>query len=254
MIQPDRTTNDTIQYVCEDGYFLRGSSILKCVSTEWKPTPPVCERRPSLFLSWVSMFYSIRRLLAISCEDPLLTFNGFVESPSINNASIYSIDSIVYFSCPTNMTLRGSRLSKCLWNGTWSPKLPRCESELQWILVCFSIATVWLIESIPCPVPPLPDNAEYVQITSSQNHLQDGQHLEYRCENSLYRHRITCRRGKILPRLPMCYRGRRKREILRDNAENFFGYLNRLFCDSWQRDLFQAILSSSRTCLLLLQR
>jgi hypothetical protein len=44
IIQPDRTTNETIQYICQDGHQLRGSSILKCVSSQWQPTPPICER------------------------------------------------------------------------------------------------------------------------------------------------------------------------------------------------------------------
>lgn len=43
--------------------------------------------------------------------------------------------------------------------------------------------------------------------------------MEYRCENSLYRHRITCRRGKILPRLPICFRG--KISFFFDSKRNF---------------------------------
>ncbi len=44
IIQPDRTTNETIQYICQDGYQLYGPSILKCVSSHWQPIPPTCER------------------------------------------------------------------------------------------------------------------------------------------------------------------------------------------------------------------
>jgi len=44
IIQPDRTTNETIQYICQDGYQLHGPSILKCVSSQWQPIPPTCER------------------------------------------------------------------------------------------------------------------------------------------------------------------------------------------------------------------
>jgi hypothetical protein len=43
IIQPDRTTNDTIQYICQDGYQLQGLSILKCISSQWQPIPPTCE-------------------------------------------------------------------------------------------------------------------------------------------------------------------------------------------------------------------
>ena len=45
IIQPDRTTNETVQYICQDGYQLHGPSILKCVSSQWQPIPPpTCER------------------------------------------------------------------------------------------------------------------------------------------------------------------------------------------------------------------
>ena len=44
IIQPDRTTNETVQYICQDGYRLRGTGILKCLSSQWQPTPPICER------------------------------------------------------------------------------------------------------------------------------------------------------------------------------------------------------------------
>lgn len=37
--------------------------------------------------------------------------------------------------------------------------------------------------------------------------ISDGNHLEYLCENSSHRQRIICRRGKILPRNPICYQG-----------------------------------------------
>jgi hypothetical protein len=44
IIQPDRATNETIQYICQEGYQLHGPSILKCISSQWQPTPPTCER------------------------------------------------------------------------------------------------------------------------------------------------------------------------------------------------------------------
>jgi hypothetical protein len=50
VIQPDRTTNETIQYICQDGFHLRGSMILKCISSQWQPEPPICERRCFGFL------------------------------------------------------------------------------------------------------------------------------------------------------------------------------------------------------------
>ena len=68
-------------------------------------------------------------LLAVTCDDPERTFNGFIEALSVNSSLKYSVNAMVTFQCPTNMTLRGSRISKCQQNGTWSPKIPQCEGE-----------------------------------------------------------------------------------------------------------------------------
>jgi len=124
IIQPDRTTNETIQYICQDGYQLHGSSILKCILSQWQPIPPICERKSFFFFD---LFLNLKiEYLAITCEDPQTIFNGHIES--ISNK--YSIDSIVTFHCPSNLTLRGSRMSKCQINGSWLPKIPKCEGLL----------------------------------------------------------------------------------------------------------------------------
>ncbi|CAF4779574.1 unnamed protein product, partial [Rotaria socialis] len=107
VIQPDRTTNETIQYICQDGYQLNGSSILKCISSQWQPAPPSCE--------------------PIICEDPQSYFNGHIELISINSSLKYLLDSVITFQCPSNLILRGSRISKCQINGTWLPNIPTCE-------------------------------------------------------------------------------------------------------------------------------
>ncbi|UJR30906.1 hypothetical protein I4U23_018416 [Adineta vaga] len=169
IIQPDRTTNETIQYICQDGYHLHGSSILKCVSSDWQPTPPTCE--------------------PITCENPQTDFNGQIESLAVNDSLKYSINSIVTFQCPANMTLRGSRISKCQLNGNWLPKIPICEKP------------------ISCPIPGLPRDARYMRLRPFMQKIPDGSHLEYLCENSKQRQRIVCRRGKIFPKHLRCYNG-----------------------------------------------
>ena len=68
-------------------------------------------------------------LLAVTCDDPERTFNGYIEALSVNSSLKYTVNAMVTFQCPPNMTLRGSRISKCQQNGTWSPKIPRCEGE-----------------------------------------------------------------------------------------------------------------------------
>ncbi|CAF4216479.1 unnamed protein product [Rotaria socialis] len=167
VIQPDRTTNETIQYICQDGYQLNGSSILKCISSQWQPAPPSCE--------------------PIICEDPQSYFNGHIELISINSSLKYLLDSVITFQCPSNLILRGSRISKCQINGTWLPNIPTCE------------------EPVSCSIPPLPQNARYINLHSFKRKINDGSHLEYICENSQYRQKIVCRQGKMVPQKLMCY-------------------------------------------------
>jgi hypothetical protein len=64
------------------------------------------------------------------------------------------------------------------------------------------------IESIHCLIPPLPPYARYINFRPFMQKINDGHHLEYLCKNSLHRQRIICRRGKILPKNPICYNGK----------------------------------------------
>jgi hypothetical protein len=132
-------------------------------------------------------------------------FNGFIETLVINNSSKYSINSIITFQCSANMTLRGSRISKCQINGSWLPNIPKCES-LFFILHLINSSYLSL-DPISCSIPALPRNAHYSHLRPFIQKINDGSHLEYICDNSHHRHRIICRRGKIFPRMPMCYNG-----------------------------------------------
>jgi len=64
------------------------------------------------------------------------------------------------------------------------------------------------IEPIPCSIPALPLDARYIHRRPFMEKIPDGNHLEYICKNSPHRQRIICRRGKILPRNPLCYNGK----------------------------------------------
>ena len=69
-------------------------------------------------------------------------------------------------------------MSKCQINGSWSPKIPKCE------------------ESIPCSIPALPPNSRYINHHSFSQQMNDGSQLEYICGNFRHRRRIICRKGK----------------------------------------------------------
>ncbi len=61
-------------------------------------------------------------------------------------------------------------------------------------------------------MPALPQNAHYLYQRPFMNKIPDGNHLEYICENTQHRQRIICRRGKIIPRNPICYNGNKKKQ------------------------------------------
>ncbi len=117
------------------------------------------------------------------------------------------MDSIVTFHCPANLTLRGSRKSKCQINGSWIPKIPKCESLFVYFYIQ-SITFRLLVESISCSIPSLPPHGRYLHHHPLAEHIHDGSQLVYTCGNSRHRRRIICRKGKILPRLPKCFSGK----------------------------------------------
>ena len=52
--------------------------------------------------------------------------------------------------------------------------------------------------------------------------IDDESHLQYICENSPYRQRIFCRRGKLLPRKPVCYNGKIYLKSIENHQNNLF--------------------------------
>ena len=64
------------------------------------------------------------------------------------------------------------------------------------------------VEPTPCAIPALPRNAHYLHLRPFMQKIPDGGHLEYVCDHNTHRQRIICRRGKIIPRNPVCYKGR----------------------------------------------
>jgi hypothetical protein len=123
------------------------------------------------------------------------------------------------------MTLRGSRLSKCQINGSWLPKIPKCESSLFVLIYIEFVFFSQFIEPIPCSIPALPRDARYIHRRPFMEKIPDGNHLEYICKNSPHRQRIICRRGKILPRNPLCYNGNK------NHFNTFNNFISRLSCE-----------------------
>ena len=151
------------------------------------------------------------------CNDPRTNFNGHIESASDK----YPVGSIVTFHCSSNLTLRGVRMSKCQLNGSWTPRIPKCESLL---IDFYTPSTVFhrSIEPVPCSIPSLPPNGRYLNHQSFGQFMNDGSRLVYICGNSRHRRRIICHKGKILPRLPKCFSGKINQTQLTQNRQCTF--------------------------------
>ena len=168
-----------------------------------------------------------------------MRFNGQIESLS----NEYTVNSIVTFHCTSNLILRGSKLSKCQLNGTWSPKIPKCESSFLFFLNNPLIEMIDL-EPESCPIPSLPAHARFLRHQSLPDQMADGTHLEYVCGQSRQRRRIFCRQGKILPRLPRCFRGIFN-SMIDLNFNSCFSFPS-LSSSKWIDKILEEILSSSR--------
>lgn len=88
--------------------------------------------------------------------------------------------------------------------------------SLNWSMFFF------LLAPIPCLIPALPRNAHYTHLRPFVQKIPDGNHLEYICDDTQSRQRIICRRGKIIPRNPICHQGRIHSHRLRKEISSLF--------------------------------
>ncbi|KAJ7338432.1 hypothetical protein JRQ81_012086 [Phrynocephalus forsythii] len=101
------------EFSCMDGYSLRGSSHVQCLSTgQWSDLFPVCE--------------------AMKCEVVPHPEKGFVNCSHLHADATYN--SVCEFTCMEGYTLRGSSKIQCLSKGQWSEPIPVCEATLCEIL------------------------------------------------------------------------------------------------------------------------
>ncbi|XP_031824436.1 complement receptor type 2 [Sarcophilus harrisii] len=101
---------DIVSYVCEPGYFLNGTALIKCIEPgKWNSKTPKCEVK--------------------SCENLLDQLpNGHIISPGPP-----SLGSKVSFVCDEGFWLNGSSSSTCVLSGMtvlWNNKIPVCERIL----------------------------------------------------------------------------------------------------------------------------
>lgn len=97
----DFSFNNEVHYDCNEGYSLRGTSVLTCQSDgTWDSEAPHCE--------------------PVICGPPEDISHGFL------NGSAFTYGEFVHYMCFPGYELHGNPLRQCLSNGSWSGSLPAC--------------------------------------------------------------------------------------------------------------------------------
>ena len=95
------TYQSIVQYYCNEGYQLSGSSSAQCTANgDWNITLPNCT--------------------LVNCGDPGIPDNG------TRNGDNFYYNSTVTYSCNTGYNLTGTATLTCLSNGTWNESIPTC--------------------------------------------------------------------------------------------------------------------------------
>ncbi|XP_033125717.1 CUB and sushi domain-containing protein 3-like, partial [Anneissia japonica] len=98
----DETYGSTVNYVCNTGYNLVGSTMVTCQSNgTWSDSPPTCQ--------------------LVNCGDPGTPTNGE------KNGSDETYGSTVTYVCDNGYNLIGTAMVTCQSDGTWSNSTPTCQ-------------------------------------------------------------------------------------------------------------------------------
>ncbi|EDM09859.1 complement component 4 binding protein, alpha, isoform CRA_a [Rattus norvegicus] len=93
-----------VTYECEEGYRLVGEATISCWYSQWTPAAPQCKAL---------------------CRKPEIG-NGVLST----NKDQYVETENVTIQCDSGFVMLGSQSITCSENGTWYPKVPRCEQEV----------------------------------------------------------------------------------------------------------------------------
>ncbi|XP_069897715.1 C4b-binding protein alpha chain-like [Dipodomys merriami] len=91
-------------YTCEEGYSLIGAATLTCGNWQWLPAAPECKAQ---------------------CQKPQIE-NGKV---SVNKAQYVEPENVT-IHCDSGFSVVGPQSISCSENGTWYPRVPRCEWDV----------------------------------------------------------------------------------------------------------------------------
>ena len=124
-----------VQFICDEGFNLRGSKIRQCLSTgNWSGNESFCKGKKkyvenvidcqiteNCFQIVLVIFGIMFTFLAVNCGGLSPPMNGSLSG----NLTVYP--NIVTFSCDPGFILRGSSVRKCQSTGTWDGYKTTCE-------------------------------------------------------------------------------------------------------------------------------
>ncbi|XP_020624029.1 mannan-binding lectin serine protease 2-like [Orbicella faveolata] len=95
------TFKDVVEFGCEEGYLLTGSSVRECLNTgDWDGVVPECK--------------------PVNCGNPGIPLHGKITE------SGFTYKKVVSYSCNKYFELHGPKTRQCLADGKWSGEQPKC--------------------------------------------------------------------------------------------------------------------------------
>ena len=123
-----------LQFMCDEGFNLRGSKTRQCLSTgNWSGNESFCEGtiQKNMSKMWQVIWDQfsviaaiIFTFVAVNCGGLSSPINGSISG----NLTVYP--NTVTFSCDPGFILRGSSVRKCQSNGTWDGYKTICEGTI----------------------------------------------------------------------------------------------------------------------------
>ena len=120
-----RPEGSTINYFCNTGYKLNGTSNRECANTGWTGSAPICIGIYTYFHKYLNAIDLLYRFTA-TCDDLTLPNGAVIYNPSTTSKLEGTVAS---FSCNTGYTLSSTATRTCQSDRQWSGSTPVCSCK-----------------------------------------------------------------------------------------------------------------------------
>ncbi|KAF3823271.1 hypothetical protein GH733_010707 [Mirounga leonina] len=174
------TYKNSMVFDCEEGFILKGSSLIHCgENNDWDPPPPICELNSCTDLPSIPNAYWER-------------YNNHVPTKE----RIYNIGTVLRYRCYTGYepALDGSTTVTCQRNLTWTPHIG-CKE------MCCPIPDL----ENDCDFPPDVAHGHYEEVKGFRVFIQNE--VIYKCDKGytlVGEAKLTCSSSRWTPAVPQC--------------------------------------------------